>query len=133
MERYSKKRQAILDCLRQTDSHPTAEWIYTQLKPLYSDLSLATVYRNLTQLKEAGLLRSMGSVNGQEHFDGDVSPHSHMICDRCGNIRDLGSLSVPAEWVTAVREASGGEISEVRLIGCCNTCRQDAESSSSHT
>ena len=131
MERYSKKRQAILDCLRATHSHPTAEWVYSQIKPLYPDLSLATVYRNLTQLKEAGMVRSMGSVAGQEHFDAELSPHAHLICERCGAINDLGILSLPPEWITAVREASGGETSEVRLIGRCRACIGISEASAS--
>ena len=44
--RYSPKREAILKCLRSTTCHPSAEWVYTQLKPQIPDLSLATVYRN---------------------------------------------------------------------------------------
>ena len=53
IQRFSKKRQAIYDCLAGTTSHPTADWIYHQLHADYPDLSLGTVYRNLTQLKDA--------------------------------------------------------------------------------
>ena len=45
--RYSKKREAILDVIRSSDAHPSAEWIYQALKPAHPDLSLGTVYRNL--------------------------------------------------------------------------------------
>lgn len=89
MERFSKKRQAILECLRGTDTHPTAEWVYGQLKPYHPSLSLGTVYRNLCQLKDAGLICSMGVVAGQEHFDGNVDPHAHVLCTCCGRIDDL--------------------------------------------
>ena len=51
VRKHSRKRDAILECLRCTTSHPTAEWIYTQLKPTIPDLSLATVYRNLAMFK----------------------------------------------------------------------------------
>ena len=47
MRRHSKKRDAILSCIRRSHLHPSAEWIYTQLKPEHPDLSLGTVYRNL--------------------------------------------------------------------------------------
>ena len=53
MKRHSKKRDAILTCLRQTKSHPTAEWIYQKLKPEYPNLSLGTVYRNLSEFVNA--------------------------------------------------------------------------------
>ena len=49
VRKHSHKRDAILECLRCTTSHPTAEWVYTQLKPTIPDLSLATVYRNLAR------------------------------------------------------------------------------------
>ena len=45
--RYSKKREAILEAIRSTDTHPTADWVYQTLKPTHPDLSLGTVYRNL--------------------------------------------------------------------------------------
>ena len=41
--RYSPKRDAILQCLRSTTCHPSAEWVYAQLKPRIPNLSLATV------------------------------------------------------------------------------------------
>ena len=51
-----RKRAAILECLQQTDLHPSAEWIFTQLKPTYPDLSLGTVYRNLTLFRKQALI-----------------------------------------------------------------------------
>ena len=47
IQKKSRKRDAILACVCSTDTHPTAEWVYTQLKPDIPDLSLGTVYRNL--------------------------------------------------------------------------------------
>ena len=44
MQKKSRKRDAILACVCSTDTHPTAEWVYTQLKPDIPDLSLGPVY-----------------------------------------------------------------------------------------
>ena len=52
--RHSPKREAILECLRSTTCHPSAEWVYAQLKPRIPDLSLATVYRNLARFRGGG-------------------------------------------------------------------------------
>ena len=52
--RYSKKRAAIIDALRASDAHPSAEMLYQKLKEQFPDLSLGTVYRNLSQLKQDG-------------------------------------------------------------------------------
>ncbi len=60
VRKHSRKRDAILECLRCTTSHPTAEWVYNQLKPTIPDLSLATVYRNLAIFKAEGTIDSVG-------------------------------------------------------------------------
>ena len=51
IQKKSRKRDAILACVCSTDTHPTAEWVYTQLKPDIPDLSLGTVYRNLAMFR----------------------------------------------------------------------------------
>ena len=86
---FSAKREAIYRTLSSTDSHPTAEWIYEKLKVQIPDLSLGTVYRNLSVFKEAGLIKSVGVINGHERFDWDTSQHSHFVCSCCFRIIDI--------------------------------------------
>lgn len=125
-QRFSKKREAIYSCLCSTDSHPTADWIYHQLLPSYPDLSLATVYRNLAQMKESGLIQSLGVVCGQERFDAIVQPHTHFICTRCNAILDLCEVSPAPELVAQAEAASGCKITgtSLRFTGLCPRCRQ---------
>jgi len=87
--KHSKKRDAILETMRSTSSHPSAHWIYEQLKPTIAGLSLATVYRNIKLFQEEGRVVSVGVVDGKERFDGFVDPHPHFICIHCGDIIDL--------------------------------------------
>lgn len=122
MERFSKKREAILSCLRGTDSHPTAEWVFQRLKLEYPDLSLGTVYRNLCQLKEAGLVCSVGVHAGEEHFDGNVVPHSHVICDSCGKVVDLSDPVMLRELLNDAEKATGFSLTAMRLTGLCPEC-----------
>lgn len=127
MQRFSKKRQAIYDCLHSTKSHPTADWIYSQLHPQYPDLSLGTVYRNLSQLKAAGLIQSVGVVNGQERFDADVSSHPHLVCTDCGTVVDL-ILELPQGLTAQAEEQTGYHVTGIslRLQGQCPHCRKIA-------
>ena len=74
--RYSPKREAILKCLRSTTCHPSAEWVYTQLKPQIPDLSLATVYRNLARFRSESTVQVIGCVDGEDRYDGNVAPHA---------------------------------------------------------
>ena len=69
MRRHSRKRDAILQCIKESREHPSAEWIYTQLKPEHPDLSLGTVYRNLALFRESGEVVSVATVNGVERLD----------------------------------------------------------------
>lgn len=126
MQRYSRKRQAIIDCLNSTKEHPSAEWVYEQIKSRFPDLSLATVYRNLAQLKCAGLVQSVGTVQGQERFDANVLPHTHVICMHCGRIVDVMDVSIPDEFVLKVQEATSFQIFKrgVQLYGICTECQK---------
>ena len=83
MQKKSRKRDAILACVCSTDTHPTAEWVYTQLKPDIPDLSLGTVYRNLAMFRREGIIGSAGVVNGLERYDRNPLPHAHFVCTQC--------------------------------------------------
>ena len=119
-----RKRDAILNCIRSTDVHPGAEWVYEQVKTEIPDISLATVYRNLNLFKEQGLIVSVATVNGVERFDGNTAPHVHFICNSCGSIVDLHTISVPEELNSAATKASGGQVSTCQLTftGLCENC-----------
>ena len=124
--RQSRKRDAMLALLRGTDRHPSAEQVYQGLKPDYPDLSLATVYRNLGQLCEQGLVRRVGAVNGQERYDGQTAPHSHFICNRCGRVADLPRLS-PGEGCVerlGVQYGFTAESCEFIVRGLCEDCKE---------
>ena len=124
-QNFSRKRQAILEALRNTKIHPTAEWVHQTLKNDYPDLSLGTVYRNLSQFKEEGIILSMGVINGQERFDANVSPHSHFICNCCGAVIDIEETFENAEAAKQVNNKYGFAVEEQKIIcyGVCNQCK----------
>ncbi len=117
-----RKRNAILACLQSTDAHPSAEWIYHRLKPQIPDLSLGTVYRNLTLFKDQGLAVSLGTVRGVERFDGNTQPHVHFICTSCDAVRDMNDVEIPP---ALTRSASAfGQVAGCQLTftGRCREC-----------
>ena len=120
---HSKKREAILAKIRSTTSHPTAEWVYHELKGEIPDLSLATVYRNIRLFKEDGEILSVGTVNGQERFDGTTVPHGHFICTKCNAVIDF---TPPKEDATlrSCLEDSGLQVDRIELVayGTCKAC-----------
>lgn len=119
-----RKRNAILSCLRSSRQHPSAETVFESLKQEYPDLSLGTVYRNLSLFKEQGAIISLGTVNGVERFDGNVSPHVHFICNGCHAVMDLPGMEAPQALKQAAETEIGGRVNECRLIfsGLCKRC-----------
>lgn len=87
--RYSPQRQAVYDAVKSTDCHPSAEWVYRQVKKKIPDISAGTVYRNLKQLVEKGYLVTVETEDKRLHYDGNVSPHIHLVCEKCGKIYDI--------------------------------------------
>ena len=115
VRKHSRKRDAILSCVRGTTCHPTAEWVYTQLKPTIPDLSLATVYRNLAMFKDEGTIDSVGVYNGLERF----------VCTACSSVYDVPQDALPEEFVRSAEQATGGEIAAYQLsyYGICSNCK----------
>ena len=124
--KHFRKRDAILTCLRETTEHPSAEWVYSQLKQEIPDLSLGTVYRNLSLFKEQGVICSLGTVKGVERFDANTEPHVHFICNECGSVMDLPEVEAPAQLCNAVESGTGGKVNMYHLsfVGICKNCRK---------
>ncbi len=124
--RRSKKREAILRRLQETDCHPTADWVFRELREEYPDLSLGTVYRNLNQLCDEGLVKRIGVVRGQERFDACMDAHAHFVCTCCGKVIDLPDASPGPSYLRANSQLHEFSVSdcELQLKGTCKTCQQ---------
>ena len=123
-ENYSRNRVAILDVLRGTTVHPTAEWVYEQLKPHYPDLSLGTVYRNIKKFCADDVVKSVGVINGQEHFDADMSTHSHLVCQDCGAVVDIFEVFFDRDRRSDLEDKYQVSIQQEEVIfkGICKNC-----------
>lgn len=119
--KHSKKRDAILECVRSTTTHPSAEWVYARLKPEIPDLSLGTVYRNLALFKQEGIIGSMGVVDGMERFEGNTHPHTHFVCSHCSAVIDIDDIDPPAHLMEQVHCGSVRNC-VLTFTGICNNC-----------
>lgn len=124
VKKHSRKREAILAKIRSTTAHPSAVWVYEELRREIPDLSLGTVYRNISVFKDEGVIASVGVVNGQERFDGCTSEHTHFVCMECGDILDIEANCDPA-LNSAVGITSGHEVlfRQLTFYGRCKSCR----------
>ena len=88
-KRNAIQRQLILDSVAELNKHATAEQVYEHVSKKYPTISKATVYRNLSQMAEAGDLLNIGNFRGSAHYDHNCHNHYHFICEECGNVFDI--------------------------------------------
>lgn len=119
----SKQRQLIKSFLMTRKDHPTADIVYTNVRRQIPNISLGTVYRNLTLLADLGEIERLRVGDGIDHFDADISPHYHFVCSHCGCVIDLDMDSI--EDILQVANANfGGHITghATYFYGTCEEC-----------
>ncbi|SJZ32330.1 Fur family transcriptional regulator [Selenihalanaerobacter shriftii] len=121
--RMTKQRKKILDVLRSTTSHPTADWIYEQVKEEIPNISLGTVYRNLNVLKEMGKIMELNYGSSYSRFDGNPENHYHFTCLKCGRVLDVDE-PIHVEINQGIEEKMECDIDYHRMefFGLCSEC-----------
>src|SRR5574344_1907918 len=127
-QRYSKQREKIKEGLKKFCFHPTAEQLYSKLKPDNPALSLATVYRNLNELANRGEIKKIEGLSEQVHYDYNTSEHFHMICLRCKCITDLPP-QMAESLKDVLKDLKNFEVKSYDIIvkGLCDKCKAELE------
>ncbi len=121
--KYSRQREMIKEFLATRKDHPTADVVYRNVRQSNPNISLGTVYRNLTLLAELGEINRLRVGDGVDHFDADTSPHYHFVCKACGNIEDLNMDSIESITETAGAGFNGRIDGHVTYFyGICERC-----------
>lgn len=84
----TKYEKAIYNIVDTSHEHLTARQVFEKLREAYPKVVLATVYNNLNQLWEMGLVRKVLIEGMPERYD-TIRKHDHLICKRCGRILDV--------------------------------------------
>jgi Fe2+ or Zn2+ uptake regulation protein len=121
--RRTRQREAILAVLRGTKCHPTADWVYQEVRKEMPHVSLGTIYRNLRTLSEHGEIQELAFGSAHSRFDANPDNHYHFICEECGTIEDL-EMPALAELGKEALELPGYEVRGHRLEfhGICPHC-----------
>jgi Fur family transcriptional regulator, peroxide stress response regulator len=124
--RITPQRMAILKILAASESHPSVDDIYKEVKTLFPTTSLATVYKTVSLLKELDEVLELGFPDGSNRYDGfNPSPHPHAICMKCKKIMDPERLNID-ELSEEMSRKTGYKIFHHRLdfFGLCPECQQ---------
>ena len=87
--RVTPQRQLLFRLLDGHERHPTADQLFAEADALMPGISLRTVYQTLNDLVELGELRALDLGTGAARFDPNLAEHHHVVCDRCGSVRDV--------------------------------------------
>ncbi len=121
--KLTHQRLEIFLSVADSDDHPDAEAIYKAVRRRVPTVSLDTVYRTLWMLVDLGLISTVGLPKDRVRFDGNVEPHHHFVCTRCGRTADFtcpafDRLAIP----DAVKAMGSVEGAQVEVRGVCPSC-----------
>jgi len=124
--KLTHQRLEIYRELAGADDHPTAEMLYTRLRQRLPTLSLDTVYRTLATLEEQHIITRVQTDESQARYEAEMAPHHHVMCRRCGRIRDFHWTFFDAARLP-VDIAGWGTIEDkkVTVRGICRQCAEE--------
>ena len=121
--KYSRQREAVKEFLASRIDHPTADTVYTNLREKFPNISLGTVYRNLSLLADMGEIIKITTGDGADRFDGRITPHNHLIGRKCHKVSDLEMESIDSILGIAQKNFLGKIDSHVtNFYGICGDC-----------
>jgi len=125
-QRQTIQKQLILETLdrfKMIKGHLSIDEIYTVIKEIYPSISKTTVYRNVRQLAEAGIIRQITLEDGIERYDLNTHDHHHFTCTNCNEIHDVDVEGMP-DFSQYISENYGFNTKKINLsfTGICDQC-----------
>src|SRR5579885_1720922 len=118
--------RAVLEVLRGSAGHPTAQEVYDKVRRVRPKIGLATVYRIWRQLAEQGMIKVWGYGSESARYDACIHRHDHAFCTGCGALLDVPvEIKLSRAELEKAARATGMEIGshEVRIYGRCTNCQ----------
>lgn len=130
MQRMTRQRSAVADLLADVDDFRSAQQLHELLRDRGNEVGLATVYRTLQTLADAGEVDVLRADDGEALYRrcSRREHHHHLVCRRCGTAEEIDGPGVEA-WAAAIGAAHG--FRDVRhtmeLTGVCAACAAEAD------
>ncbi|THB72955.1 MAG: transcriptional repressor [Desulfobulbaceae bacterium] len=122
--RMTNQRELILRELQKSKKHLSADELYERVKRVMPRISLATVYRNLETLSEAGLIGKLEISGRQKRFDYEPEAHDHIYCVQCHRVDNIAIDRKQVE-TDKIESTRGYRVTgfRVEFAGICPSCR----------
>ncbi|RXK06466.1 Fur family transcriptional regulator [Halarcobacter bivalviorum] len=120
--KVTPQRLYLLELLN-INGHMTIEELFDELKAVYDNISLATIYKNINLFLEVGLLLEV-KINEQKNFyELEKERHSHMFCKNCSSLNDIVISSNSLEQEVSDKNSFNVITSDITFYGLCNACQ----------
>jgi Fur family peroxide stress response transcriptional regulator len=126
--RFTSHRLALLRLIAVSEGHPNAMQLYEKLRPQFPTISLATVYKTLSLLKEEGEVLEIDLHNDSRYDGNKPYPHPHLICEQCGQIFDGDEAQFTQTINQEIRKKFNFQVNHAQMLfyGVCQTCQTSA-------
>ncbi len=124
LRRNTKQRKLILEELKKTKAHPTADMLFRMVRRRLPHISFGTVYRNLNRLRDEGQVLELTCGKRSCRYDGDTRQHYHFFCFKCGRVLDL-DIPVWNDLNNQISKRFGFSVDYHRIdfYGYCKDCK----------
>jgi Fur family peroxide stress response transcriptional regulator len=121
----TRQRRAVLEAVRESEEHLTAQEVYEAARLILPTISLASVYNSLKYLTESGLVHEIALGRKASRYDRTIERHDHAVCSRCGMLVDF-ELAEAANLLRAAARRSKfkPETIHLTLVGLCPACQR---------
>lgn len=128
--RLTPQRLVVLEVVKRSGQHLTAEEIHAAIVPQHPYISIATIYRTLQWLQEVGMVSPLASGSGPlryEYLRGET--HHHLVCQDCGYEQEIGDDIMDALKANLLQRYSfSAQMNHLAIPGRCGACQQASDS-----
>jgi len=124
---HSKQREQILDMFLKMERHPTISDLYERIRKKNPKIGLATVYRAMKVICQAGLARETDFGDGLKHYEHEYGHehHDHLVCVKCGRIIEVVSPEIEKiQSQLAKRHTFIPLRHRMQIFGTCKSCQR---------
>ena len=127
---HTRQRDRILDIFLKTEAHPTINDLYDIVRKKNPKIGIATVYRAITVICNAGLARQVNFGDGQRRFEHKYEHrhHDHLVCLKCGRVIEVMSPKIEAIQDRLAKKHNFTPIRHrMQIFGTCSKCKQKSK------
>ncbi len=120
----TSQRRAVLEALRDSEGHPSAEEVYLAAKSRNPKVALGTVYQALSVLEEIGLIEAKRWSESPVRYDVNTEPHHDIRCTRCDAVEEIPGVDL-GDFAAHIRENTPYDVTSASLVieGVCPACQ----------